>query len=295
MIMVFLWLHPVCAEAGNTVIAVQAIAARPYTEAVDGFKSVLAAETEIEHIILSEKPDLDLAGFISQTAPDLVFVVGSEALRRVKHIQNLPIVFVMVLDAAGDFSNRPNITGINMVVEPRRQLAIIRKAFFRPLTIGLLFDPKQTGDFVNLILSAASESRDISIVAKEVYRAENVPATIMLIRDAIDVLWMLPDLTVVTPETGRILFLLAMEAGRPVVSFSEKYGEQGALMTIGADPYDMGCQAAGMAQKIFSGRPVSSLESSYARKAVITVNTRIAEKLEIAIAPEILNQARKIK
>lgn len=115
----------------------------------------------------------------------------------------------------------------------------------------------------------------------------------MLIRDAIDVLWMLPDLTVVTPETGRILFLLAMEAGRPVVSFSEKYGEQGALMTISADPYDMGCQAADVAQKIFSGRPVSSLDSSYARKAVVTVNSRVAEKLGVTIAPEILNQNRQ--
>lgn len=255
---------------------------------------MLGPDAEIVRLVLSDLSGVGPQEYIRNEEPDLVLAIGMDALETVENIKGLPIVYVMILDGAGRFSDRENITGVSMVVEPEKQLEIICRAFPDSERIGLLYDPGQSGEIVRRIQEAAS-GKNTSLVARKVYSPENVPAAFMLIRDEIDVFWMLPDLTVVGPETVRSMFLLAMEAGRPVVSFSEKYVELGALMSIGVDPYDMGRQAGRMAEKILAGKQVASISGRDATKAVITVNTRIAEKLGIVINEKILGRARSIE
>lgn len=275
------------ADAGKRVVAVQGSHAKPYNHAYDGFMGVLAPDVEIERIILSGMQQGEAADRIRGQGIDLVLAIGMDALRWAQTLEKIPIVYVMVLDAGREFSARAGITGISMVVKPEKQLEIIRKALPDAAGIGLIYDPEQTGAMVRQI-KAATAGQEITLVAREVYRPENVPSTLMLMRNKIDVLWMIPDLTVVTPETIRSMFLLALESGIPIVSFSEKYVEQGALMSIGVDPYDMGRQAAGIAEKILAGADVNSLAGRDARKAVVEVNTRIAEKLGIFFNKEVL-------
>lgn len=275
------------ADAGKRVVAVQGSHAKPYNHAYDGFMGVLAPDVEIERIILSGMQQGEAADRIRGQGIDLVLAIGMDALRWAQTLEKIPIVYVMVLDACREFSARAGITGISMVVKPEKQLEIIRKALPDAAGIGLIYDPEQTGAMVRQI-KAATAGQEITLVAREVYRPENVPSTLMLMRNKIDVLWMIPDLTVVTPETIRSMFLLALESGIPIVSFSEKYVEQGALMSIGVDPYDMGRQAAGIAEKILAGADVNSLAGRDARKAVVEVNTRIAEKLGIFFNKEVL-------
>ncbi|MFW6011549.1 MAG: ABC transporter substrate-binding protein [Desulfosalsimonas sp.] len=234
------------ALAAHKILAVQGMEARPYTQAYEGFRGVLGPDAEISRLVLSDLPVVGPQDYIRNEDPDLVLAIGMDALETVENIEGIPIVYVMILDGSGKFSNRENITGVRMVVEPEEQLEIICRAFSDSERIGVLYDPGQTGQILRRIQEAAS-GKNTSLVARKVYRPENVPAAFMLIRDEVDVFWMLPDLTVVSPETVRSMFLLAMEAGCPVVSFSEKYVELGALMSIGVDPYDMGRQAGRMA------------------------------------------------
>ncbi|MFP3999832.1 MAG: ABC transporter substrate-binding protein [Desulfobacterales bacterium] len=272
----------------------QGVGAKPYTQAYEGFKGVLGPEADITRLIISELSESDAEERIGNAEPDLVLAIGMKALRMVEDKGVAPIVYVMVLDAAGRFSDKKHITGVSMVGEPEKQLEIICRVFPDAGSIGLIYDPEQTGKLVRQILTTAS-GKNVSVAAREVYRPENVPPAFILIRDEIDVFWMLPDLTVMSPETARSIFLLAMESGRPVVAFSEKYAEQGALMSIGVDPYDMGRQAGRMAEKILAGADAGAISSQDARKTVVTVNTRIAEKLGVVFDKEFLDQVRIIR
>ncbi len=282
------------AQAGQRILAVQGVGAKPYTQAYEGFKGVLGPEADITRLIISELSESDAEERIGNAEPDLVLAIGMKALRMVEDKGVAPIVYVMVLDAAGRFSDKKHITGVSMVGEPEKQLEIICRVFPDAGSIGLIYDPEQTGKLVRQILTTAS-GKNVSVAAREVYRPENVPPAFILIRDEIDVFWMLPDLTVMSHETARSIFLLAMESGRPVVAFSEKYAEQGALMSIGVDPYDMGRQAGRMAEKILAGADAGAISSQDARKTVVTVNTRIAKKLGVVFDKEFLDQVRIIR
>jgi putative ABC transport system substrate-binding protein len=157
-----------------------------------------------------------------------------------------------------------------------------------------LHDPERTGRIAENIHSAAAQKK-VKLINGQVYRAENVPSTAMEMRNKIDVFWMLPDLTVLTPETFEFLLFMAVESDIPILTFSEKYVEQGALLSIGVDPSDMGRQAGEIADRILSGADVSSIPSENARKAVLSINAKVAQKLKISFDEQILNQKRMKK
>ena len=103
-------------------------------------------------------------------------------------------------------------------------------------------------------------------------------------KEKIDVFWMLPDITVITPETVEFLLLFSFKNRIPLLAFSEKYLELGAFMSTGIDPFDMGAQAGEMANKILSGRQIKNVHQVLARKVVVSTNLMIAGKLGINLS-----------
>ena len=117
----------------------------------------------------------------------------------------------------------------------------------------------------------------------------------MAMKGLINALWMLPDLTVVTPETFKFMLLSSFQNNIPLISFSEKYVEMGALMSLNIDEYDIGRQAGEMAGKFFSGTALDHIQKTDARNAKLTINKKTAEKLGITINSKILKKARIIE
>ncbi len=287
---------PSRAETGRTIIAVQSARAKPFDETFYGFKTALDPDIAIRRMILSDLPSGDVAGVIRAASPDLVLAIGIDALTQVKslNLKNIPVVYVMVLEADSDVSGNRQFTGVTMGIDPEKQLTILLEALPQTGTIGLLFDPEQTGKMVDQIRLAA-EKKKIALIDRPIFRAKNVPLSIMEMRGKIDVFWMLPDMTVVTPETVEFLVLSAMQSKISILTFSEIYMEQGALLSVGVDPFDMGSQAAEMAEKILGGADAGSIPVQTARKAVLSINLKIARKLGITFDRNILDRARIIK
>jgi putative ABC transport system substrate-binding protein len=94
---------------------------------------------------------------------------------------------------------------------------------------------------------------------------------------------MLPDITVITPQTVEFLVLFSLENAVPLLAFSEKYVELGAFMSTGIDAFDMGRQAGEIATKILSGADVRSVRHVGARRLVVSTNLMVARKLGITL------------
>ena len=279
-------------EARQQIVAVQGMRVAPYEEAVKGFKSV--CDATITRVVISELKGADFVERIHEIRPDLVLAIGMGALLRVKGIHDIPVVYLMVLDPQSIIlSGGKNITGVSMNIPQERQLLTLSKALPHIKTIGLLYDPDRTGYLAKGARNAAREI-GLKLIAKEVHRSREVPPLIEDMRGKIDVFWMLPDLTVITPETVEFLLLFSLENKIPILSFSEKYVELGALMSIGIDTFDMGCQAGGMAKAILSGRDAANVRQVDARKAVMWINLKVARKLGITIDEKIIRKARVI-
>ena len=215
------------------------------------------------------------------------------AYEKLKGVKDIPIVYLMVMNPRSILSGEENITGISMNIPQEKQLLAFSKALPEIKRIGLLYDPYRSSHLVNMALNACKKI-GVTLIAKETYSPMDVPSLIEDMEGKIDAYWMLPDIKVITPETVEFLLLFSVENKIPLLTFSGKYVESGALMSIGIDAYDIGSQAGEMAKKILSGMAVTSVQQADARKLIILINFRTARKLGVTIDEKVVSNARRI-
>jgi len=280
------------AEAGQKVLVVQSLSVAPYEEALAGFKSV--CESEIAKVILSDQEKTNLSQIIQFNKPGLILAIGMDALTKLKEIEDIPIIYMMVLNPQAITFGEKNISGISMTLSPEKQLTALLEVIPAVKRVGILYNPDRTGNFIKGAVNAANNI-GISLVREKVQSTKEVPSTLKNIQNKIDAFWMIPDITVYSPETIEFLFLFFLENQKPIISFSEKYVEMGALMSISVDPFDIGNQAGEMAKAILSNGGNKDVQRIDARKAVIVINLKIAKKLGIKIDEKVLAKARILK
>ena len=268
------------AEAGHEIIAVQSADFKPFEVAIKGFER--SCDANLQRIIISESQRKDVVREIKLKRPDMVLAVGPDALSIVKRIRDIPIVYLMVPNPQSALSGEENITGVSMNIPPKRQLQALLQSLPRTKTVGLLYDPKNTGYLVGEAQQTAEEM-DIVLMAREIHHAREVATSAMEMKGDIDVFWMLPDVTVMTPETVEFLVLFSLKYRIPLLAPAEKWLDLGAFVSTGIDAFDMGAQAGDMANKILSGRQVKSVQHTLARKYVVSTNLMVAGKLGIGL------------
>jgi putative ABC transport system substrate-binding protein len=139
----------------------------------------------------------------------------------------------------------------------------------------------------------AAVSEGIHLVASEVRSPKDLPEQLKNTGEDIDLFWMLPDVTVVTPETVEFILLSLIEKKIPVVTFSDKYLKIGAAVSLMIDAFDIGKQAWEMTEKVLAGTEIKKIEKRFARKSVVSVNRDIANKLGISVSDKFLNENYK--
>ena len=280
------------ASAEQRIIAVQGFEIKPYEEALKGFQSVCNVETKT--IVISEQEGTEITKSIRRIKPDMILAVGVDALSKVKKIKDIPIVYLMVPNPQSVISKEENITGVSMNIHPEKQLGLLQEVLYQVKRVGLLYDPSKTGFFVKKALYS-SEKLGIKLIVKEVHSPKDVPSMLDSMKDGIDAFWMLPDTTVVTPETVEYLLLFSLENKIPVLTFSDKYLDLGAMISVSIDAFDIGRQAGEMAKEILSGSDIKNLPRVHAQKAVLTLNLRAAKKLGIRVNNNIAGTVRIVK
>ena len=289
MLLLF-FLVPPCA-AGD-ILVIQSMQIKPYNDALQGFRSVNKARTS--KLVSSELNEQDIAGKVRKIKPQLILAIGLDALAKVRGIRDVPIVYLMVLNPRSLVQDNDNITGVSMNIAPEKQLSQLRQILPQVKKIAVFFDPGKSGNYVARAYNAAA-IMGIELLAKGVHSPREAIAAIDTMKGKADALWLLPDTTVVNPATIDLLLLSTLENKIPVLTFSDKYVEKGALLSLEVDAEDVGRQAGEMANRILAGAAVQSIEKEDARGGILTINLIVAKKLGISINGNVLKHARIIR
>lgn len=276
------------AEAGQEIVVVQSADLKPYEEAFQGLERV--CDANLERMVITEFQGADVIKEIKLKRPDMILAIGRDALSTVKRIKTIPIVYLMVLDPQSTLSGEDNITGVSMTIPPGRQLQALRQTMPHTKNVGLLYDPDRTGHIVAEAQNAAGEM-GIVLTTKEIHSPKDVASSAIDMKEEIDVFWMLPDVTVMTPETVEFLLLFSLEHRIPLLAFAEKYLDLGAFVSTGIDASDIGAQAGEMANKILLGAKAKEIRHAHARKYVVSTNLMIAGKLGISLNLAMISNA----
>jgi len=268
------------ANAEYKVLSLQSVSVAPYEQAVAGFEEAFGFGTK--KLIISSLKRKTVLQAIRDYSPDLVFSVGRDALLYAEDIDTVPVVFCMVLNPQAILDQKGNVRGVSMYLSPETQLSILSKLFPSLKNVGLLYDPTKTGAYV-MGAEQAAPDMNIRLIARPVNRTQDVFPLIHDLKSEIDFFWMLPDTTVVTPDTVETILAFSFENNIGILAFAEKYVRLGATVSISIDAYDIGIQAGEMAAKIASGTPATVIPNEEAHKASTVLNGRVASKLGLTV------------
>jgi putative tryptophan/tyrosine transport system substrate-binding protein len=274
------------------ILVVRSMKIKPYAEAFSGFRAALS--TRFPDLKYSFVDGSDSVPDFSERKPDLLVAIGMDALRKVTKIQDVPILSLMVLNPVTVPGGERIAAGVSMTIAPEKQLAAIRKVFPAGRRIGLVFDPRRSGAFVKRAQRHAREMR-FELVLREVSEPRFVADALNGLKGVVDVLWMIPDTTVVTPETVELMMLYSLENRLPVCTFSIKYLAMGAFMSLDINAYEMGKQAGILAAKILSGSRLPEMTLVDADSFSVTINESVARKLRIPVSDEVRGMARVVR
>jgi len=236
--------------SGQGIVVLKSSNAKPYNLALEGFKSV--NNLNISEFVLSEIEgnDKDLIKQIESFSPDAVFAIGTAALIFANDkIKDIPIVYSMVYSPEKHITRNRNITGIDLFTPIEFQACKLKLLFPDKKRIGVMFNPVITGDMVNMSKKIFNKY-GIVLISQNVNNPKYVPKVLRKLTEKIDLLWLLPDSTVLNKESFEYISLYCLQKGIPVVSHSVSLVKLGCIAAFSADYYGIGKQSAEIVKNI---------------------------------------------
>jgi putative ABC transport system substrate-binding protein len=289
-VLLFVLVLPSFSE-GRMIIALKSANIEPYSEAVAGFQRTCGCE--LTQISLSETGRDDALDQIEEAEPSAIFAVGLDALNLAAETRGIPVVYSMVPYFPSPDPARRNASGVRMYIPPEKFLSSIIDLFPGVRRIGTIYDERHSDAFIR-DAAAFCKDKGIELVAKSSSRPADFPALLDGMKGKVDLFWMVPDATVVNPESVQYLLLFSFRNRVPVFTFTRKYVEMGAAAGLYASPKDIGEQAGEIGRRILGqGGGIHIREDI--RKPVLMVNSKIIMKLGIKLRSEVLQKAEDVR
>lgn len=264
-----------------------------YDEAIQGFRTMLPPQTTVKeyHLEGSLSNGREIARMLRGDPPALVFAVGLKATLAAKlELPDTPVVFGQVLDPESHQVPTERMVGIRVVVSPDRQLSTLHELLPQAQRVGFLYDEDDRSAF---LAEAGRSARrlGITLVPAPVRSTSDVFDTLKALLPSIDALWVIQDRTVLTEASVSFFLKALLDAKIPMFTFSDTMIRQGALGGLVLQPWELGRQAGGQADRILRGdiKSLGSLVNPEQPRLVL--NLRVAEYLGITPSSELVRMA----
>ncbi|GFO64774.1 ABC transporter substrate-binding protein [Geomonas paludis] len=246
-----------------------------YSEALRGFRA--AARTGEQPLVLSDYAEVDVQRLVREERPRLVVALGDKALSACRKIREVPVVSMLAL-ALSQKSQPDHVGGVTMVAPPERYLELFGQLGVK--RVGVLYDPKLSGPYVK---RAGADAADygITLNTEPVRNSRDLQGKLEKLKGEVDLLWLLPDSTVVTTVNMEALLLFSMTEGIPAVTFTSQYLKNGAAASLDIDPHDIGVQAGELALSLLRNGVYHKVPVLDPRKARLQVNESVLRKLRL--------------
>ncbi len=292
-------LNPAAAASRKIHIAVLfSYSGKVFDETLAGFKGYLegsgveAAYSEYRLDGCSEELKKAVSS-IAADRPDLIFTLGSMALRTaLEEFRDIPVVAGLIL-RAGPLLESENATGVILEYPVRTQLLWLKRIIPGARTIGVIYNKAENEERIAKAVTEAARL-GLTLIAEEVTAPKDLPMALEYLSRRVDIIWGLADRIVFTPETAKHLLIYSFRNRIPLVGLSSAWVKAGAIYSLDWDYDRIGIQCGEMAVGILSGEKAASLRPATPDRVVYSLNLRTARHMKIEIPEEIIKKADKI-
>ncbi len=232
----------------------------------------------------------DIGTQLAATASNstLVLAIGPDAAAAAAKLKGPKVLYALVPRPAR--LGLEHLPGIPMEPSAGRQLRALRSVLPRARRIGVVFNPAESAELISE-RSSAAEAAGLTLVRAEAASPAQVADALRMLLPKVNVLWLLPDPTVVSSDTMRTLLASAASAKVPILGFTEVQARAGALIAVEGQHDDMGRKAAAAARKLLAGGGPIVAESP---EGALFLNARTAQALGLEFSDAARAKAARV-
>jgi ABC-type uncharacterized transport system substrate-binding protein len=314
LLIIFL-LTPVAAEAQPRIPRIGILIpelGRPQTQVVKGFVDELKklGYQERKSIFLETRNAKGDRGALEPAAVDLIarkvdviLTTGTRATQVAKSAtREIPIVFIhpadpvslgLVKSMARSEANITGVAGLALQMTERR-LAVLKELIPELRRVHIFYDSNNKFSRENFALGESAAAKlSLQVVAHGIKSAEELKATARGSQYGNgDALFHVPDDLV--ESEADFIFDVARQKKLPTMFSEESWAIRGATAAYGPSYYEMGRQAARLAEMILKGRKAETLPIERASKFDLIINYRTASFIGLAFSQDVLKRADKV-
>jgi putative ABC transport system substrate-binding protein len=286
------------AEEPALVAVISGQGADPYLQTVDAFVERLEQqrpEAEVARYVLDKDAAKTRQIFLElqQRQPSLLFTLGSTTTRiALAEFPDRPLIASMIV-SAGALGESTQATGVLLRTSPATQLKWLRRVLPDAKRVAVLYDPKQSQEWVDELTTVA-RGTDLQVIALPVTSPKELPPALKKLGRQADVLLGIPDNTVYSGKTAEGVLLSSFRNRVPFVGLSSVWVKAGALYALDWDYRDLGGQCAGLALRILDGTPPSKISHGTPETILYSVNLKTAKHMGLEIDPVLIDGAASV-
>ena len=270
------------------VLAVQD--AKPFIQTHASFEASLTQNDEIQVIVASTQSELQA---LSQRRPDLVFALGSAAVKQSQAIfDEAPLLATMIVSES-TLADVPHATAVLLRTSPKAQLEWHKQLLPHARRVGVLYDPAHSSDWVQEA-KAVAQTLGLEIVAIPVATAKELPPALKAIGRRADSILGIADSTVYSSKTAKAILLFSFRNRIPFIGVSGAWVKAGALSGLEADYPKLGHQCAALALEILGGADPGAIQPQQAQGLVYRLNLKTAAQLKMDLNAELIAGAAQV-
>ena len=221
-----------------------------YQETAEAFVTNYPGTSQIMNIEGSKAKSVRIVNDLRANPPLVIFAIGTKAAyTSVQELDYIPCIYAMVNNPIkyGIYGDR--VGGIKDHPSVDITLAQIRLFLPRTQKIGIFISDASNVE-TPATASEIAESMNYEVEFIRVNTNADIRREMRNIHDRVDVLWLVPDSTIITPDNFHTITMMANRHRVPVISNSERLAQAGALFSVIPDIYGIGQQAASIAAQI---------------------------------------------
>ena len=212
---------------------------------------------------------------------------------------NISLVFGAVTDpiSAGLVNSMEepggNITGTSDKWPTAAQFKLLLKLVPSVKNIGVIYNPGETNSEANMKeVSSVCKNMELELITVSVSNTSEVYSAAQSLVNKIDAFYVSADNTVITAMDAVIK--VSEKNKIPLLPGVSSNVEQGGFGTLGPDYFDVGVQAAKIANRIINGEKPGDIPVSTAKNFEYYFNLKSAKATNVIIPDSLLNIATKI-
>lgn len=254
----------------------------PFNDAIVGFQTNCPgsiAEYDMEGNL---ERGHEITKKILENKPQVVLAVGVQAAAVARDdLKSIPVVFAVVANPeSSGLVGVSNLTGVSLVIPVRTQLLTLKSIVPKVTRVGVIYNPRKTGAIIEEAFKAAKELGFV-LIASKVDAKEDVPKALRAFSEGVDAFWMVPDPTVVSPESFRLILDFTFEKKVPFLAYAKPLVDQGALVSLAPSYSGMGAQACSIAKQVLGGASISKIPVAAPKGLELTFNLNTAKRIGV--------------